>query len=133
VRNILIIRDNLWKTDRKMKDGLRCLIIYILLLTTKIYQHCLHYFRHYVCWLLLYSQDCILHWIYGMQINYITLLHYILKWRRSKFFCLFLIFKYLRNWIVSAHFCLCIKVWKIHKKHLHLCIILLPAGEFGRK
>ena len=72
MRNILIIRDNLWKTDRKMKDGLRCLIIYILLLTTKIYQHCLHYFRQYVCWLLLYPQDCILHWIYGMQINYIT-------------------------------------------------------------
>jgi len=40
VRNILIIRDNLLKTDRKMKDGLMCLIIYILLLTTKIYHHC---------------------------------------------------------------------------------------------
>jgi hypothetical protein len=40
VRNILIIRNNLLKTDRKIKDGLMYLIIYILLLTSKIYQHC---------------------------------------------------------------------------------------------
>jgi len=30
MKNILIIKDNLLKTDRKMKDGFRCLIIYIL-------------------------------------------------------------------------------------------------------
>ena len=31
MKNILIIRDNLLKTERKMKVGFRCLIIYILL------------------------------------------------------------------------------------------------------
>jgi hypothetical protein len=62
------VRDNLLKTDRKIKDGFWCLIIYILLLT-------LYYVRLYVCWLCLYPQDCILHWIYGMQINCITFLH----------------------------------------------------------
>jgi hypothetical protein len=48
MKNILIIKDNLLKTERKMKDGFRCLIIYILLLTTKIYQHYLYYVSMYV-------------------------------------------------------------------------------------
>jgi hypothetical protein len=79
----LIIRDILLKTDRKMKAGLRCLIIYILLFTTKIYQHCVYYVRQYVCWLHLYPQVCILHWNYGMWINYITL-H--LKYNCTKYY-----------------------------------------------
>jgi hypothetical protein len=48
VKNILIIRDNLLEINRKMKAGFRCLIIYILLFTTKISQHCVYYVSMYV-------------------------------------------------------------------------------------
>ena len=48
MKNILIIRDNLLKTDRNMKAGFRSFIIHILLFTTKIFQYCVYCVSMYV-------------------------------------------------------------------------------------
>ena len=72
MKNILIIRDIPLKTE--LKIGFSCFSIVFFYLLLRFFQHYVYYVRLYVCDCL-YPQDCILIWIYRMQINYITL-HY---------------------------------------------------------
>jgi len=45
--------------------GVLLFIFYYLLLR---FINTVYNVRQYVCWLCLYPQDCILHWIYGIRI-----------------------------------------------------------------